>query len=352
VRVALGVVPEDLFFSVTELVLHNRPAQVFALVEELDQKGHSPREFLRGLCDHFMNYLKAKDHNAAALIEASDAVRQQYLQQTQYLDENDILRILAILQEAFTDIRRHPQPRMKLELTLLRLASLERTAKIEELLAELRGAPPPPRKASAPPPQASAASPPQVAPPAKPEAVTQPPVASPTPEPAPAPAPVSARPAPQDTPVYEPARPPEPPAAPPKPKADSQITWDLTAVQAEWAHIADFIADKKLGVAGQLKLGNVEKLEEDAIVAAFGLDLADMQLDSLRKQIAAGVFDDGLEALFGRPVRLAGRTEADLLARQGLVGLAQPPSRLANEAAGRRLTHGSLPHPVLVVRPR
>jgi len=273
VRTALGIVPEELFFRASSLVLDHRASDVFPIVEEIDGKGYSPREFLRGLCDHFLNLLKAKDPRASAFIEAPRDIRQVYEDQARRFEINDLLRILAILQDAFTDVRHHPQPRLKLELTLLRLAALERTAQIEDLLAQLKGESP-----------AASARRSETAPlPPRPEAMGQ--YANPQ-------VPSSGR-------VAE--RPPEV-LAPKMPFADA-APLDFDYIRANWLEIIDRVCEGRLALACQLKLARPERLEGDVIVASFGADLHDIQLERLHKIAVTGGFDQGLLATFGAPVR-------------------------------------------------
>jgi DNA polymerase-3 subunit gamma/tau len=276
VRTALGIVPEDLYFRASDLVFGRDMAVVFEIVDEIDTRGHSPREFLRGLCDHFINFLKARDAKSAAFIEAPLDVAKRYQEVARKLELNDLLRVLAILQEAFTDIRRHPNPRLKLELTLLRLASLEHTEQIEELLANLRGENPqpsrgfqgnqtPPRSGIKPKPAAES-TPKPLEPESKTTAAT-----APTPRPA---------------------------------VAISTATWDLDYIRQYWHQIVDQVCEGRGVLACQLKLGRPERLEEGFIVTSFGSDLHDLQLERLQKVAVSGGFDQGLQTAFGSPVRL------------------------------------------------
>jgi len=271
VRLALGVVPEELFFRTSALVLDRRPADVFPIVDEIDSKGFSPREFLRGLCDHFLNLLKAKDPRAIAFIEAAPEIRQHYEDQARRFEVNDLLRILAILQEAFTDIRLHPQPRLKLELTLLRLAALEKTSQIEELLAELRGNSPPP-----PPPSSE----------------DRPPSRQPTSS--------NYNQQPKSAPFVAERAPQTPPSKTP---SANLAPLEFDHIRTNWLDLVDRICEGKLALACQLKLARPERLEGDVLVASFGADLHDVQLERLHKIAYSGGFDAGMQATFGAPVR-------------------------------------------------
>jgi DNA polymerase-3 subunit gamma/tau len=271
VRTALGIAPEDLFFDVSDIVIENRAVSVFRIVDNIDTKGLSPREFLRGLSDHFLNLLKARDEKGAEFIEAPQNVRQQYTEKAAQFELNDLLRILAILQEAFNEIRRHPQPRLKLELTLLRLASLERTAQIEDLLSELRGnAPARPQRPRAPRP-----APPQK----KTEVDPSPPAAVP----------------PDNR---------EPPANASAAAETNSVPIDVKSVRSRWFEIVDQICEDRTPLACQLKMGRPQKIDSGVLIVGFGNDLHDLQLERLRKVAASGTLDDGFEKLFDAPLRL------------------------------------------------
>jgi len=293
VRTALGIVPEDLFFRVSDMIIQNSVTDAFALVEEIDSQGHSPREFLRGLCDHFLNFLKARDERAVSFIEAPPEVRRRYEEQAKNFEPNDLLRVLAILQDAFTDIRRHPQPRLKLEMTLLRLASLERTMQIEELLAELRG---------------TAAA----------ETKTRTRTQAASSSPAPGGAGTNSS--------REAVNPDSTPSAPPEDSAThpavskGAIPLDFSHIRSRWLEIIDRVCEGRMPLACQLKLGRPLSLEDGVLVVGFGEDLHDLQLERLQKVAAAGSFDQSLQQTFGTSFRF----RFERYASAGTEG--QPPS--------------------------
>ncbi|MCX6640973.1 MAG: DNA polymerase III subunit gamma/tau [bacterium] len=280
VRNALGMVPEDLFFRVSDLFLEKKPEAVFALVEEVDARGQSPREFLHSLLEHFLNFIKARNAQIAEFIEAPADVRKRYLDAAADFNINDLLRILAILQDAFTDIRRHPNPRLKLELTLLRLATLDRTAQIEELINEMRGENPPPGRESKPPT------------PAPREKTRTPAAATPAPTMPPPPSPNA-------------ASPDNPPAATMiKATMGGIIPLELGSIRSRWLELVDRVCEGRIPLACQIKLGHPQRLEDNTLVVGFGSDLHDMQLERLIKVAASGSLDAGLEVVFGSPARL------------------------------------------------
>lgn len=261
VRTALGIAPEDLYFNVSDIVIQHDASGVFPLMDEMDERGLSPREFLRGLSDHFLNFLKAKGEEGIRFIEAPASVRKRYQDNAAKFTQNDLLRILAILQEAFNDIRRHPQPRMKLELTLLRLATLENTVQIEELLEELRG-------------KKTVAGAKPVARPPVPQKKTE-------------------------------SQPPPPKETRPEPEpAPADLELDLKEIRSRWMEIVDRICENRIPLACQLKMGRPRRLEGETLIIGFGNDLHDLQLERLKKVASSGTLDAGLQLVFNVPVRL------------------------------------------------
>ncbi|HYE97211.1 MAG TPA: DNA polymerase III subunit gamma/tau [Rubricoccaceae bacterium] len=211
-RAALGVVDADLFFAATEAAeAHDRPA-VLALVAEVVRRGYDLQEFLSGLAEHLRDLLVVAATGETALIEATDATRQRYREAARAWAEADLLHLLTVVEAAETALRTSRQPRLTLELALLKLASLERVADLDLLLDRLERleartgpaapTPAPPAPAPAPTRAAAPTAPPQARPP-EPDADEAPVAAAVPPPPRPAPpGPSTPPPAPQ---VAEPA---------------------------------------------------------------------------------------------------------------------------------------------------
>lgn len=135
---ALGVVHAEYFFRATDLVRKRDVAEAFGLVDELFQHGVDPTEFLQGLAEHLRHVLVARIMGGdTRLIEASEADRARYAELARELREADLYRMLRIVSDTEQTLKGHPQPRLKLEWALVRLASLERTVELEELIARI-----------------------------------------------------------------------------------------------------------------------------------------------------------------------------------------------------------------------
>ena len=175
-RAALGVVEEDLLFETADRAAAGDRAGLLRLLDGVVRRGHDLREFLLGLADHVRNLLAARATGDGSLVEGTDASRARTVDAAQAWAEADLLHLLLIVDEAIGALRASAQPRLTVELALLRMASLEKAADLQRLLAHLdalarAGGPLDPRTAAPP-----AAAPPAAALPAPAVAIAAPPV--------------------------------------------------------------------------------------------------------------------------------------------------------------------------------
>ncbi len=134
---ALGVVDVDLFFRLTEHAAEGQSAGMLRLVEEVVRTGYDLQEFLSGLAEHLRNLIVARTTGGTDLIEAAEATRARYAEAARALAEADLLRLLMIASEAEDAVKQSAQPRLKLEMALLKMAHLPRAADLHAALQKL-----------------------------------------------------------------------------------------------------------------------------------------------------------------------------------------------------------------------
>lgn len=139
---ALGVVDEDLYFRVTDCIRDGDPAGMLDVVDTVVRSGYDLQEFLDGLAEHLRNLLVARTMPDVRLIEASEATRQRYVELAGDMDEAALLRLMSIVDQAVDQIRASRQPRLRLELALLRMATLPSSVDLRRVLDELENASP------------------------------------------------------------------------------------------------------------------------------------------------------------------------------------------------------------------
>jgi DNA polymerase-3 subunit gamma/tau len=134
---ALNIVDEEIFFRVTDLIRTRETKSALALVEELSQRGYEWREFVAGLAEHFRNLLVILTTGSAELIETSEPYKKRYQTEAQSFSENDLLRLVKMTHDLEQAIRWSPEPRYKLEISLLQMVKMESAVRIEDLLQQL-----------------------------------------------------------------------------------------------------------------------------------------------------------------------------------------------------------------------
>jgi DNA polymerase-3 subunit gamma/tau len=140
VRELLGVVAESVLDSLVEAITAQSAELALELVHRLIGDGQNLRHFCREAIRHFRNLLVARVCGADSDLVAAPADEQPRLAaQAAQFTEEDLTRFFNILLETEADLRRSPDPRLHLELGLLRLVNAQRLAPLEEVLAELHG---------------------------------------------------------------------------------------------------------------------------------------------------------------------------------------------------------------------
>src|ERR1700756_3586284 len=140
VRELLGVVPEDALEELVNAIAAGSADRALALVHSFQKEGRNLQHFCREAIRHFRNLLVARVCGADSdLITAPPDERPRLAEQAARFTEEDLTRFFQILLATDDDLRRKPDPRLHLELGLLKLVNAQRLAPLEEILADLRG---------------------------------------------------------------------------------------------------------------------------------------------------------------------------------------------------------------------
>jgi DNA polymerase III subunit gamma/tau len=180
VRRILGVVGDDHYLHLFDVIAARDRAGVFRLVDSLLDQGFDLVEFYHGLVEALRTLLRIRVGGGDG--EVAEERLAEWTARADHFEPADLLRMLGMAAELEVNgsLRRTQQPRVLLELLLLRFAWLDRTLDLEAMIHALGGEGPPPPEPRSP------ASPPAPLPP--PPAV----VPSPAPPPVPRASPPSA----------------------------------------------------------------------------------------------------------------------------------------------------------------
>src|SRR5271163_686803 len=140
VRELLGVVAESVLDDLVAAISSQSAERALTLVHRLISDGQNLQHFCRESIRHFRNLLVARVCGAESdLVAAPADERPRLAEQAANFSEEDLTRFFQILLATDDDLRRKPDPRLHLELGLLKLVNAQRLAPLEEVLAELRG---------------------------------------------------------------------------------------------------------------------------------------------------------------------------------------------------------------------
>jgi DNA polymerase-3 subunit gamma/tau len=140
VRELLGVVAESVLDNLVDAISQQSAELALGLVHRLIGDGQNLQHFCREAIRHFRNLLVARVCGAESdLVAAPQDERPRLAEQAARFSEEDLTRFFNTLLATDAELRRAPDPRLHLELGLLKLINARRLAPLEEVLAELRG---------------------------------------------------------------------------------------------------------------------------------------------------------------------------------------------------------------------
>jgi DNA polymerase-3 subunit gamma/tau len=132
VRVALGLVPEEEFVALLDVIAERRAADVFTRVQALADGGVDFAQVLSGLADVLRAMLAIELGGTPP--ESSETLVQALQARCGRFAAPDLLRMLHALLEIEPQYRKSGQPQLLLESLLVRFALLDRTVDLEEVL--------------------------------------------------------------------------------------------------------------------------------------------------------------------------------------------------------------------------
>jgi DNA polymerase-3 subunit gamma/tau len=136
---ALGLVDLSLLFELTECIHNHDSASVLEHASRLTQSGADISQFLIDLQTHLRNLLVAKSvEDPSNLIELSDLYVQKYDEQKGFFSESDIMRMVHAVADLRQQLKEGADPRIYLDMMLLKLARMDTTATLTEVLEKLQ----------------------------------------------------------------------------------------------------------------------------------------------------------------------------------------------------------------------
>jgi DNA polymerase-3 subunit gamma/tau len=174
----LGTVEEEALFRLCDLVIDRDTAGALTYIEELSERGHDLGRLVLDLIEH-LRQLMLVQHlgDVPETVATSEEARERMRSQASQLGEATVLRLVDLLAVAVDDMRQGGDPRLPLELALVKVTRPASDLSRESIAFRLERL----EQGTAPPPPAAVAAPAQADEPA-PEAEAEPaPTAIPVP---------------------------------------------------------------------------------------------------------------------------------------------------------------------------
>jgi DNA polymerase-3 subunit gamma/tau len=145
----------DSLQMVADALKKSDSAAMLGIVQELERNGHNLQHFCRELARYIRNLLVVRIAGQNSRLVAASAQEQERMAEAASgFSEEDLTRYLQITLDLFKDLQLSLQPRLHLELGLLRMVQAGKLMSIEEALSMVAGgapsAPSTPPKPSAP----------------------------------------------------------------------------------------------------------------------------------------------------------------------------------------------------------
>ena len=119
----LHVLDQQTYFDVVEATQGGSIAPALLLLDEIIVRGFDPHHFVTGLGAHLRNLLVARDPSTVALMEVTDDVKKQFLQQAEVVSIRFLIGALDLVNEADIRYKGSNHQRLLVELMLMQMAS-------------------------------------------------------------------------------------------------------------------------------------------------------------------------------------------------------------------------------------
>lgn len=118
----LGVVNNDIIYEITDSIIEKNADKALELIEHIVQNGKDINQFIKDLILHFRNLMVIKvSDNTENIIDETEEVIERLKKQSQNIETSGIINILKILSDAETQCKWSSQPRVILEVSIVRM---------------------------------------------------------------------------------------------------------------------------------------------------------------------------------------------------------------------------------------
>lgn len=134
----LGIANTDLLFSIVEDIINKSVEDSLLKIDEIIQNGKDINQFIKDLIFHFRNLLIVKtSKNPSEIIEMDEELITMYVEQGKSISLDFILKALDILNNSEYQAKWVTQPRIIVEMAIIKLINLEEQISLEDRIKKL-----------------------------------------------------------------------------------------------------------------------------------------------------------------------------------------------------------------------
>ncbi|MCL2097881.1 MAG: DNA polymerase III subunit gamma/tau [Bacteroidales bacterium] len=137
----LNVLDYEYYFKLTEHFLEHRFADTLLIFDEVLVKGFDAQYFIAGLSNHFRDLMVCKDPRTLSLLEVGDVIAERYKNQAVQASSEFLLEALQLTNACEMNYKSSGNPRLLIELTLVRLSNIGAEKKNDDSEVEEEEAP-------------------------------------------------------------------------------------------------------------------------------------------------------------------------------------------------------------------
>ena len=140
IKELLGLTDRHLLFDLSAAVFERNAGACLKIIDEGYYSGLDMKHFYQMLLNHFRNLLLAKIAGENdSFVDLSGSEIEELKEQVKGISMENLQRLLDDLMNEEEDIRRSINPRLNIELALVRMAYLEPMIPVDEILAKMEG---------------------------------------------------------------------------------------------------------------------------------------------------------------------------------------------------------------------
>lgn len=120
----LNVLDVEVYFQATDLILAHDIPGLLVYFNQILSAGFDGHHFINGLSSHFRDLMVCRDAQTIALLDTSDSVKQQFLEQGKKVDSEFLIEALDLANTCELNYKGSSNHRLLVELCLMQLASI------------------------------------------------------------------------------------------------------------------------------------------------------------------------------------------------------------------------------------